>query len=78
MPTCSQCRKEIDHLNYYQNRRIGCSFTLTGNKQPGYYEWDNDFELADPDTEYSCPECCEVVCTTEEDAVKILKGEQIE
>jgi len=76
MPTCPKCGKEIDHLNQFAPAEMRFKFTVGKDGEshsvplgPSTFEAEEDFE---------CPECQELLTNDEEDAARILKGEEIE
>lgn len=73
MPTCPECKKEIDSL------LNGIDGRTTYMVHKGPVEGDIDFtdEEFDPcgDEFYACPECGADICTTRGDAEEFLWGE---
>lgn len=69
MPKCPKCNAEIYHLNLFE--RGVMEYRFDGTTYEG-----RDF-IPDPDgctAEYECPECCELVASTEEGAKAILEA----
>ena len=73
MPRCPQCGKEIDHLINWCRNYEEFVFSLTDDGEPDY-EW-VDTSPGD-ENEYYCPHCASLLFTSEEDAVKFLRGDR--
>jgi len=71
MGRCPKCGAEIDHLWFKENRASWYLFRVIDGESN--YEYDED-EEAVPYGFY-CPNCWELVCEDEEDAVEILERE---
>ena len=74
MVICPKCNKEIDYLNSYQSGEEHSKLYI----EDGEADYDFDGKGFQPDSkvnEYECPECLEVLFTSEEEAVKFLKND---
>jgi hypothetical protein len=74
MCKCPKCGKEIDRLEY----KIDVSGT-----EEGTYDLENTWEKCDEDlnfgdVEFICPKCFEIICNSEEEAIKLLRGKKEE
>lgn len=72
MGKCPECEKEIVGLEYYSKVEAVQRFKIDSNSMPEYSEMSDFGEHQDD--EYCCPECGQIVATTEEDAIKVLEG----
>ena len=73
MPRCPKCEKEIDHLVDFSP--VWQEYEMTvGENGDAHYDLVDDSIPMDTDDEYVCPECSEVLFTSEEDAINFLKG----
>jgi len=78
---CPKCGAEIHTLNYYEKAWSKATFGLIEIHLPsGEREYRRDYRSWDTvrviDVEYRCPECDEVLFTSEEEAEKFLRGEE--
>jgi len=74
MPKCPKCEKEIDRLKNLYPVWQELEFKIDESGNPHYHLVDNAIPMG-KDEKYICPECFETLFTTEEEAVKFLKGE---
>ena len=72
MPKCPNCGTEISCLNNYCSQEHKYVFCLVDDK-PEYTEirW----YPTEHTNDYCCPECLEVIATSEDRAIRFLKGE---
>ena len=70
MPRCPHCGAEISYLYHYCKEYTKYMFELDG-EEPSYVYLDTDYAEAE---EWTCPHCEKVIATTEEEAIKFLKG----
>jgi phage FluMu protein Com len=68
---CPKCNKEIEGLRHFQSGENSYDCWIEGNSME--YQHD-EFEPDNGVTDYECPECHEVLATSEEAAMKILSG----
>ena len=73
MPKCPKCGKEIDHLVDFSPVWQEYEMTISKNGDAQYDLIDDSIPMG-TDDEYVCPECSEVLFTSEEDAINFLKG----
>jgi hypothetical protein len=78
-PKCPKCGAVIRSLNYYEkawNRALFMIHVVRSDGRvfysPEYYDWDTVEVI---EGEYRCPECGEVLFTSEEEAEDFLTGE---
>jgi len=69
---CPKCKKDIDYLHGYSERRYGVSLSEADGEHLDYEHF-NDIDIA---TSFECPECDKELFTTEGEALKFLKGEK--
>jgi predicted RNA-binding Zn-ribbon protein involved in translation (DUF1610 family) len=74
---CPKCGKEIDYLYYYAYELQKATFYISSNNHAEYSNWDSIPDIKG-DPEYVCPECGEVLFTSEEEAEKFLGNEETE
>ncbi|MFH1470648.1 MAG: hypothetical protein ABIF01_02785 [Candidatus Micrarchaeota archaeon] len=74
---CKKCGKELDFLLHFETHREVAIFAFDESGDPNYLLKDC-YQADDPNTNFTCPECHEVLTHSEEDAIKMLKGEKIE
>lgn len=73
MPKCTKCNREITSL---ENRVTGLLvFHVNLDKQGDIQYASEDFEPDSNIAEYLCPECNEVLFTSDSEAITFLKGE---
>jgi thiol-disulfide isomerase/thioredoxin len=74
MARCPKCKAEIDHLINWSKCWVEYIFKVDKDGNYGY-EATGDQE-SDIDNVYSCPECGETLTYDEDEAVRILTGQQ--
>lgn len=74
MPICPKCKEEIEQLRHFQKGEHSYDFWLDANKQP-FYQSDEFYSNTNPENEWECPECSELLFSSEEEATKFLRGE---
>ena len=70
MAICPKCKEEITGLDHQKENYGACYEWLEGDELEFEVEEHND----DGAGSYSCPLCSADVATTEEEAIKLLKG----
>lgn len=63
---CPHCKEDIEHLFFEESRTYCGSFTL----DDGY----EDSSHSDGSTQFSCPECGEMIADNEHEARNFLEG----
>jgi DNA-directed RNA polymerase subunit M/transcription elongation factor TFIIS len=75
MAKCPKCGEEIDHLHYYAYELQKADFYLNEDESKTYGNWDSLCDIKG-EPEYECPECGELLFTSEEEATEFLKPKQ--
>jgi endogenous inhibitor of DNA gyrase (YacG/DUF329 family) len=75
MPKCPKCGEKIDWLYEYDEAEVRFKLYVDSEGDPVWS--DREFIDATGDLiEYACPECNQVVCDYEEEALAFLRGEE--
>lgn len=76
MVECPKCFKEIDCLYNIQSAIVRWDFFLDSKGQADYSH-DPYFIDSLGESEYACPECGQTLTYDEDDAIRILRGEDV-
>ena len=73
MAKCPKCKGELSSLFMYEKRIVSFDFWLRPKDGSCVYD-EMNYSDDGEDQEYVCPECGGIITTTEEEAIKVLKG----
>lgn len=73
MPKCPNCKEEIDQLDNIVSGITVYKLSLDTNREADYER--DDFYPDNKENRWECHECEKTVATSEESALKFLKGE---
>lgn len=74
MPKCTKCNREINSLDSTRTGTLYYNVSLDKQGDLQYIQVDFGYNDAVDINEYLCPECNEVLFTSELEAIAFLKG----